>query len=258
MLSLRGIYLEIVDYVEDLLSKADLCPTFVHVKDHSERFDRLMGDARFDGCLTLGVLSNEVLQILHRNQVPTVLINSDADESWSRVNVDDEKGTRLVMEHFLSLGHKRIVYNSGPTPPPHHSVAVRFATYEKCMREAGLNPEKAFEGPVDQFVEQILSRPVRPTAILEFDHWGAVRTLQQLWRRGVRVPDEMSVATFNNTYPVTEVIPPLTVVSHPIKQMAEKAVQMLLERIEHPQTPAATVVLEEGLVVRESTAAPKN
>jgi LacI family transcriptional regulator len=254
----RGIYLEIVDHIEDLLSKADLCPTFVHVKDHSERFDRLMGDARFDGCLTLGVLSTEVLEILHRNQVPTVLINSDADQRWSRVNVDDEKGTRLVMEHFLSLGHKRIVYNSGPTPPPHHSVAVRFDTYQRCMREAGLVAEEAFVGPVDQFVEQILGRPNRPTAILEFDHWGAVRTLQQMWRKGLRVPDDISVATFNNTYPVAEVIPPLTAVAHPTRQMAESAVQMLLERIEHPQTPPATVVLQESLVVRESTAAPKN
>src|SRR5580704_10936284 len=62
----RGVYLEIVDHIEMQLGKADLCPTFVHIKDHSERFDRLMGDNRFDGCLTLGLLSTEVLDILRK------------------------------------------------------------------------------------------------------------------------------------------------------------------------------------------------
>jgi DNA-binding LacI/PurR family transcriptional regulator len=85
----RGVYFEIVDHIEEQLSKFDFCPAFVHVKEHAERFDRLLGDARFDGCLTLGVLSPEVLKILRANQVPAVLVNADADETWTRVNVDD-------------------------------------------------------------------------------------------------------------------------------------------------------------------------
>src|SRR5271168_2419656 len=50
----RGNYLEIVDRIEDHLGKFEYCPAFVHVKERSERFDRLLGDGRFDGCLTLG------------------------------------------------------------------------------------------------------------------------------------------------------------------------------------------------------------
>lgn len=254
----RGVYLEIVDHIEMQLGKLDLCPSFLHVKDHWERFDHLTGDHRFDGCLTLGVLSSEVLDVLRKNQVPTVLINSDADDSWTRISVDDENGTRLVMQHLLSLGHKRIVYNAGPNPPPHQSARVRAATYQRCMLEAGLAFEEPFIGPTDQFIEKLMAKPDRPTAILEFDHWGAVRMLQALWRKGLRVPDDISVATFNDTYPVTEVIPPLTTVSLPAEKMAEHAVRLLLERIEHPQTPSKAVVFQESLVVRESTAPPRS
>jgi DNA-binding LacI/PurR family transcriptional regulator len=254
----RGVYLEIIDHIEMHLGQMDLCPTFVHVKDHFERFDRLMGDRRFDGCLTLGLVSSEVLNILRNNQVPTVLVNSDADDSWTRVSVDDETGTRLVMRHFLSLGHKRVVYDAGPNPPPHRSARIRSATYQQCMRQAGLTPEQPVIATVDQFVDQLVAHPNRPTAILEFDHWGAVRVLQALWRKGLRVPDDISVATFNDTYPVTEVIPPLTTVSLPAQEMAEHAVRLLLERIERPQTSPKNVVFQESLVVRESTAAPKN
>ena len=253
----RGVYLEIVDHIEMQLGKLDLCPTFLHVKNRTERFDRLMGDARFDGCLTLGVLSSEVLEVLRKNQMPTVLINSDGDESWTRVRVNDEQGSRLVMQHFLSLGHKQIVYSSGLNPPPHKSVEIRSETYRRCMLEAGLEPREPFAGPVDQFVEQIRNDPNPPTAVLVFDHWGAVQLLQALWRKGMRVPDDISVATFNDTYPVAEVIPPLTTVSLPTQQMAQNAVRLLVERIERPQTPAETVVLEESLVVRESTAKSK-
>ena len=250
----RGVYLEIVDHIEMQLGKLDLCPTFLHIKDRTERFDRLMGDARFDGCLTLGVLSPEVLETLRKNRVPAVLVNSDADESWTSVRVNDEKGTRLAMQHFLALGHKQIVYHAGQNPPPHKSVEIRFATYQRCMRRSGLEPREAFAGAGDRFVDQMVNDPNPPTAVLVFDHWGAIRLLQELWRKGLRVPHDISVATFNNTYPVAEVIPPLTTVSLPAEQMAENAVRLLLERIEHPQTPPQTIVLEESLVVRESTA----
>jgi LacI family transcriptional regulator len=253
----RGVYLEIVDHIEMQLGKADLCPTFVHIKDHSERFNRLMGDNRFDGCLTLGLLSTEVLDILRKNQVPTVLVNSDADETWTRVHVDDESGTRLAMQHLLSLGHKRVIYYAGPNPPPHRSASIRAETYRRCMHEAGLEALDPVGGAGDQFVQQILSDSNRPTAVLAFDHWCAVRLLQELWRKGIRVPDDISVATFNNTYPVTETIPPLTTVSLPADEMAEHAVRLLLERIERPQTPPQTIMLQESLVVRESTAKSK-
>ena len=84
---------------------------------------------------------------------------------------------------------------------------------------------------------------------------GAVRPAPGAMARGIRVPDDISVATFNDTYPVMEVIPPLTTVALPTKQIAEDAVRLLLERIEQPQQPPETVMLEESLVVRESTAA---
>jgi DNA-binding LacI/PurR family transcriptional regulator len=253
----RGVYWEIVNHVEAQLSKFDFCPMFLHVKDHEERFDRILGDARFDGCLSLGLFSQKVLNILRRNKVPTVLVNAEADSTWTCVNVDDENGTRAVMRHLLSLGHKRIACNLGETPPVHFSVSIRAATYQQCMREAGLIPEEPFVGPVDQLVGRVLASSNRPTAILDYEHWSAVRLLQELWRKGLRVPDDISVATFNDTYPVAEVIPPLTTVALPTKQIAEEAVRLLLELIEQPQRTLETVVLQESLVVRESTSAPK-
>ena len=113
----RGVYWEIVNHIEAQLSKFEYCPTFFHVKDHEDRFERILGDARFDGCLSLGLFAPKVLDILRRNEVPTVLINADAGSMWTCVNVDDESGTRAVMRHLMTLGHKNIAYNGGENPP---------------------------------------------------------------------------------------------------------------------------------------------
>jgi len=58
-----------------------------------------------------------------------------------------------------------------------------------------------------------------PTAIIDFEHWSAIRLLQCLWRRGVRVPSDISLITFNDTHPVADLIPPLTTVALPGRLM---------------------------------------
>ena len=162
------------------------------------------------------------------------------------------------MQHLIELGHRRIAYNAGRRVVHHSSATVRAATYARCMHEAGLEPCEPFIGPVTDFVELAVHGPYRPTAILDFEHWTAIRVLQQLWRLGLRVPTDMSVVTFNETYPVDLVIPPLTVAALPVKDVSRRAVELLNELIESPQLPPRTEMIQEHLIVRESAAAPKN
>jgi DNA-binding LacI/PurR family transcriptional regulator len=71
------------------------------------------------------------------------------------------------------------------------------------------------------------------------------------------VPDDLSVATFTNAFPVEDVIPPLTTVGLPTEQMGRTAAEMVLEQIRTDGTaPRRRVVLKETLIVRKSTAAP--
>jgi len=153
-----------------------------------------------------------------------------------------------------------VVYNAGAHPPPHHSVTVRAATYQQCNARSGLSPQPPFVGPVDHFVERSSSSPDRPTAIVDFDHWGAVRLLQALWRKGSAFPDDFSVATFNRHVPGHR---GYSAAHHRFASReadAEEAVRMLLGAAirSGPQTPPQTIVLKETLVVsREHTAPPR-
>ena len=253
----RGVYWEIVDALDLLLGQAGLCPVFMHTYADVGRVVDQLGDGRFDGCLSLGTLPAVALDALRRTGLPTVLINADADAEWSRVNVHDALGTELAMRHLFALGHRRIAYNAGRKPNTHPSAIIRATTYSKLMREAGFEPDKPFVGSIEECVAQLIDGPYRATAILDFEHWTAVRVLQQLWRRGKSVPSDFSLVTFNDTFPVQVTMPPLTAVAMPADDIAAHAMRMLLAQIENANAPRQSVLLNETLVVRESTAPPR-
>jgi LacI family transcriptional regulator len=248
----QGVYTEIGSRIDDALSAFGYTPIFIRVVEGDDRFERMLDDQRFDGCLSLASLSDTAMRILRGHRVPTVLINAAADASWACVNVNDDAGTVAAMQHLYDLGHRRIAYFGGEQPP-HPSVVIRPATYQRFMREAGLTPDEPFHGTVERFADHILRGAYPATAVLTFDHRPAVALLQQFWRRGVRVPDDVSVVTFNDTYPVEHTTPPLTVVALPVRHIGEHAVRLLMEQIEQPDAAPQTVLLEERLIVREST-----
>lgn len=253
----RGAYWQISDDLDDLFGERDYSMTFIHARQAYPRLERMLMDGRFDAVLGMGLIDRSVLEMVRRCRLPAVLVNSGADETWTRINVDDDGGSTQAMKHLLSLGHRRIVYHAG-SRLDHPSAIDRHGAYERCMAEAGLEPLPPQIGTPQQFVQWLTAQPAdrRPTAVLDFEHWTAIKLLQQLWRVKIRVPDDISVVTFNDTHPVTEVIPPLTVVALPSRQIAELATRMILERIEDHARPAETVTLPEELIIRESTAAP--
>jgi LacI family transcriptional regulator len=249
------VYWEVVDELEKQLVEHDYIPTFLHVRRAEERVERLLSESRFDGCISLGLIAPAVLNMLRRHKVPSVLINSGADATWSRVNPNDAQGGAQAMAHLIRQGHRRILYYAGEAVLDHPSAVFRQGAYERCMREAGLEPLPTFVGTADMLVDHIQeSTKPAPTAVIDFEHWSAIRLLQALWRRGVRVPNDISLITFNDTHPVADLIPPLTTVALPGRMMAVRAVEMLLRQLEEPERKPETVVLDETLVVRESTA----
>lgn len=251
----RGVYWEIVDGLEKQLVEREYIPTFLHVRRAEERVEQMLSDGRFDGCISLGLIAPSVLAMLRRHQIPSVLINSGADETWSRVNPNDGQGGAAAMAHLIGQGHRRILYYAGQALLDHPSAVAREGAYRRCMSEAGLEPLPAFVGAPDALVEHIKkSGAAAPTAVVDFEHWSAIRLLQALWRGGVHVPSDISLVTFNDTHPVADVIPPLTTVALPGQAMAVRAVEMLMRQLEEPEREPETVVLDETLVVRESTA----
>ena len=252
----RGIYETMTDELDRAVRARGYQLIFVRLPDDIALWRQTLADQRFDGCLVLGAAPHEAVQMLAAADFPSVLVNLPKETDLPHVLVDDFGGAVQVTQHLIDLGHRHIVYSPGGPEDVHYSNERRYAGYCHAMSEAGLTPLGRVDVKSPAFLDSV-GKPGGPTALVTFQHRIAVAMLEVFWRRGLRVPQDVSVATFNNAFPVEHTIPPLTVVSIPSAEMGRRAAEMLLERIERPaEFEAKDVTLPETLVVRESTAPP--
>ncbi len=256
-LIVRGNYEGIMAGINETLAKHGYHVMFVPLgEDPSEWGDTLM-DQRMDGCLVLSRLYDALATLLKQTRMPVTLVNADTDLPLPVVIADDFDGAMRLTQHLLELGHRRITFFLGDQPP-HYSVNQRIAGYEQAMKAAGaLALPVVLRGSVQDVTAAFVSDPSRPTAVITYTHYAAISLLRLLWEAGLSVPKDVSVATFSNSYPVAEVIPPLTVIALPTEEMGRTAAEMVLEQIETAGAAAPRrVVLKETLIVRKSTASP--
>jgi DNA-binding LacI/PurR family transcriptional regulator len=259
-LIVRGNYEGIMAGINETLTKHRYHVMFVPLgEDPSEWGDMLM-DQRMDGCLVLSRLYDALATLLKQSRMPVTLVNADTELPHPVVIADDFQGSHDLTRHLLELGHRRITLFLGDQPP-HYSVTGRVNGYQQAMKGAGLNPYATIvKGNVQDFVASLVrdrENGDRPTAVLTYTHHAAISMLRLLWEAGISVPKDLSVATFSNSYPVAEVIPPLTVMALPTEDMGRTAAEMVLEQIQTAgAAPPRRAVLKETLIVRKSTAPP--
>ena len=217
------------------------------------KFFRQMG---FDGAvLTPPIADNEpVLDELDRAGTPYVRISPGMQpERSASVAIDNEEAARIMTRHLIDRGHRRIGFIVG-----HPGFGVsnqRLAGYFNALRETGIAPDGALveQGWFDfrsgqAAAEKLLALQDRPTAIFASSDDMAAGVLSVAHRCGLRVPDELSIAGFDDTDLASLVWPALTTMRQPIRQMAEKAAELLFSGT------SEQVVLPSELIERASTA----
>jgi DNA-binding LacI/PurR family transcriptional regulator len=256
-LIVRGNYEGIIAGINEVLHENHYHMLYVPLGEDPSDWRSILLDQRLDGALVLSRLRDPLAQIINQAKLPIALVNADSEMAVPTVIVDDYDGALQITRHLIELGHRRITFLLGQQPS-HYSVTQRQDGYAAAMRDAGLEQHaRVNKSSLDEFVASLASDPQRPTAVVAYTHYMAVKLLQKLWERGLKVPDDLSVATFTNAFPVEDVIPPLTTVGLPTEQMGRTAAEMVLEQIRTDGTaPRRRVVLKETLIVRKSTAAP--
>jgi LacI family transcriptional regulator len=180
------------------------------------------------------------------------------------VSMDDEAAGFDIAQHLLDLGHRRFGFIKGLAE--HKSAERRFDGALRALGAAGL-PESAmasvrgdftFKAGVDLLPDLIALDP-RPTAIICANDDTAVGALFSAHKLHLDVPDDLSIASFDNT-PVSGLVwPPLTTVHQPIQEMSARAIH-IIEELRRPTPPATAPTMRElmphAIVERASTAAP--
>lgn len=195
-------------------------------------------------------------------RVPTVLVDRVvAGLPLDAVTDDNHLGARLITRYLLQLGHRDIAFlagRSGISPSDE-----RLGGFAATLAEAGVPmAEDLVRRSVHRFeqaygaVQELMSRPRRPTAIICINIAQQLGTMAGLKNLGVRVPGDVSVASFDGFHPAEGYTPSTTSLTQNVGEVSARAAGFLLERIGGSKEPPRLVRVPPILRIRESCAAP--
>lgn len=193
--------------------------------------------------------------------VPTVLVNRAEDlERVTAVVPDDAVGMGLAVDHLRSLGHTKIGHLSGPADIS--TGKLRTEGFEAAMRRAGLDPTavasaKAYSRTAGQAATAELLAKFDVTAIAASNDLLALGAYLHMREHGLNCPADISIVGHNDMPLVDMTDPPLTTVRIAQFDMGAQAARMLVEEIDRGSATPLTVRTPSELVVRGSTAAPR-
>jgi DNA-binding LacI/PurR family transcriptional regulator len=240
---------------------------FVPAEENDQSWRRLLLDQRLDGCVAINQVPDFLAQAIADAQLPAVMLNLETKHPFPCILADDHDGARQVTRHLAQLGHRRILFFARASfGGRHFSHRERRNGYYQEMRAAGLAAHaQDVSCTIDELADS-LQQPRQPgkgrtraTAVVTSENTEAVELINALWRRGLSVPHDVSVTTFNDIYPMAHLTPPVTTVRVPTDEIGAQGAAMLLRQIgsgQH-QGPLRTVI-PEVLVPRESSAAPRS
>lgn len=221
-----------------------------------------------DGLLLVGgVVSPEVIEAVSHRNIPTVLVGGHVpDSSIPSVAGDVGRGTYLMVRHLAELGHKRIAFVNGPSET--YTSVERRSGYLSGMFDAGLPVDAdliRWEDGIDGFqagagercTKPLLSLDPRPTAIIYAADTSAVGGLRAIREAGLRVPTDISVAGFDDSYLASATSPQLSSVAVDRVEWGAMAFYRLLRLLDGERSFAGDrLLLPVTMKVRESTAKP--
>jgi DNA-binding LacI/PurR family transcriptional regulator len=213
---------------------------------------------------------DEFLRELDAQGIPMVTVGRELEGMQvDCVTADHYKGGFDVTMHLIELGHRRIGFvGIAAVDAP---ALRRYQGYRAALEKAGLSvgeeytvgprhaPSFATQDDGYEGMMRLAQLDEPPTAVLARNDSAAIGVLRAAHTLGMKVPDDLSVAGFDNIPLAAFWTPALTTVAQPIREQGKMAAQLLLDKIEGTSSAAGkTRTMECELVVRESTGKAKS
>ncbi|MGW0171879.1 LacI family DNA-binding transcriptional regulator [Streptomyces sp. NPDC004096] len=261
---------EIVDGLTDILWETDYQVLMAPGRNGEKaeaRVTEAMIDRGMDGMVLVAPISSRTHLEHVAGIVPTVVVGRHGHSAvYDTVSDDDLTGAALVVDHLADLGHRRIAHIEHSETDPRRIAempnAIRAEGYRQAMRARGLEDEIDIVSTTYTQqggylgAQQLLARPDRPTAIFAGADIVATGVLQAVSEAGLAVPDDISIAGYDNTSFAALGPISLTSVDQAGRHIGANAAKLLLERIADRTRPTAQVKLSPTLVARRTTAPP--
>jgi LacI family transcriptional regulator len=230
-------------------------------QDVKTEITNLVRNTQVDGIVVTPPLTDttNIISTLDNLGVPYVMLSPGAKRnSELTVHTNDREVSAAMVQHLAEFGHKRIAFIKGH--PDHQAIESRFEGYLDGMKSSGLKVLKSlcvqgfnsFESGVES-AEKLLRMKNRPSAIFASNDDMAAGVIKVASRHGLVVPDDLSVAGFDDIPLAYHISPSLTTIRQPMREMAELAAELLIKNLRGQSTEEINRIINSELIVRNST-----
>ena len=216
-------------------------------------------EKRVDGLIIASVGQDfSHIQKIRDAEIPIVMVDRCFDDlDVDSVSVDNMNGALLAVNHLIKEGHTRIAFIQGL--PGTYANERRLQGYKSALQDAGIPIDerlivgddfRSLNGYLETKLLLKLANP--PTAIFTAGDLIALGTLEACKENNVKIPDDLSLVTFDDPVFASYLSPALSAVEQPISKMAEMAAALLYRRMRNPLDERRKVLLEPKLNIRSS------
>jgi len=215
----------------------------------------------FDGIIVMSQSPNDNEFIAHvlKENIPIVVLNREVvDQKVTTILSDDLTGAFNLTRYIIEQGHKEIALIEGK--PEFRSTYKRKQGFINAHQEAGLriNEDYIVKGNYDlesgyAAMQIILELKRRPSAVFCSNDEMALGAMKAIKQRAISMPDEISIAGFDDMGFTAYLTPSLTTVLRPVEDMSKEGTQILLNKIENNKTEELGIInLDTKIVIRDS------
>lgn len=258
-------YMNFITYAQQLLNRQGYRVTLAqsHEDPEAERANlQMMEDYRVEGILISACHNRKNLDVYRQlidKGIPLVFFDRTITGiSVPKVKIDDYIKAFFMVEHLIRSGKKEIVHFAGPAYI--ENAIERKRGYKDALEKFHIpyNPEYVVDAGVnfadgEKAVEELIWKRISFDAIFSFTEMSALGAKSCLQKLHYSIPGDIAICCISGTDLCVLVHPSLTTVEQPVKQMAEAASRLIMEKIEDPAIPDETVLLDAEMIVREST-----
>lgn len=235
-----------------------LVEQFTATAVNAKKVPNIVRTERVDGLFIVGGLFDDsFIQNLLKREIPMVIMGR-AYSGIDSVNTDYEYASYMGVSYLVENGHRDILYLSGPDLTP--SSKLKDRGVRLALLKAGIEPSEDYYvksefsglGGYLAVKEALENRKLRPTAIFTSNDSMALGAMRYLYEKSIKVPDQISIVTYDDSILSTYASPALTCVKINKDQIGREAAGLLLKRINQPEREIATTLVPVNLVVRNS------
>jgi LacI family transcriptional regulator len=217
---------------------------------------QIVSNGTVDGVVVSSTLMDDPIVIsLHNSNMPFILIGHHPTIDVNSVDIDNVQAAKQATLHLINCGHRRVATINGPQNQMAGYDRVngfKLALQEKELAfDAALSADGDFTEASGYAAMQKLLQ-VNPDAVFAANDMMAAGALRAIREAGLRVPQDIALAGFDDIPIAAQLTPPLTTIRQPIRRMGSLAVETLIEAIHQPETQPRRIVLQPELIIRAS------